>query len=148
MVEFVNACEGVDVNKTSASNECDIFHHWHFIYKRFKIQFDVCNGCHDVLMTSINLNDIAILNIRGVDYCCIINGNSRSDTVNLLLNADLTEERSNTQRKTNYFLFFIYIYIYIYIHIYIYIYIRNIYIYNIWQFWSWKTNFTKAKIQF
>ena len=41
---------------------------------------------------SIRLNDIAILNIRGVDYHCIINGISRRGTVNLLQNADLNEK--------------------------------------------------------
>ena len=44
-------------------------------------------------MMSINLNDIAILNIRGVDYRCIINRIRKSDTVDLLQNADLTEEK-------------------------------------------------------
>ena len=42
-------------------------------------------------MMSINLKDIAILNINGSDYCCNIYGNSKNDTVNLLQNVDLTE---------------------------------------------------------
>ena len=41
-------------------------------------------------MMSINFDDIAILNIRGVDVCCIINGSSKIDAVSLLKNADLT----------------------------------------------------------
>ena len=49
-------------------------------------QPDVCNGCHDVLLMSIKLNDVAILNIGGVDYCCIINGISKIVAVNLLQN--------------------------------------------------------------
>ena len=44
-------------------------------------------------MMSINLSGIAILNIWNVDYHCIINGNSKRDTVNVLQNADLTEAR-------------------------------------------------------
>ena len=32
---------------------------------------NVCNRCHDLLM-SMNLSDIAILNIKGSNYCCII----------------------------------------------------------------------------
>ena len=63
----------IDVNKTSASKEFDIWHHWYFFDKVLKFQLDVYNGCHDVLMMSINLNNIAILNIRGVDYRCTIN---------------------------------------------------------------------------
>ena len=43
-------------------------------------------------MMSINLNDIATLNINGVDYCWNINRISKSKAVNLLENADLTEK--------------------------------------------------------
>ena len=44
-------------------------------------------------MMSINLINIAILNINGADYRCIINGISKSDVVKLLQNANLTNER-------------------------------------------------------
>ena len=39
-------------------------------------------------MISMNLSDIAILNINSVDYCCIITRISKSETVNLLQKAD------------------------------------------------------------
>ena len=87
--EGIDVSEGINVNKTSASKECDICHHWHFLDKGFKFQPDVCKGCHNVLMMPIKLNDIAILNIRGVDYRCIINRISKNDAVNLLQSADL-----------------------------------------------------------
>ena len=38
-----------------------------FLGKEFNFQQDVSNGCHDVLMMSINLNNIATLNTIGVD---------------------------------------------------------------------------------
>ena len=53
---------------------------------------------HDVLSMSINLNNIAILNIQGIDYCCIINGIGKSGAVNLLQNADLTEGREELKK--------------------------------------------------
>ena len=34
-------------------------------------------------MMSMKLNDIDILNIHGVDYCCIVNGISKSEVINL-----------------------------------------------------------------
>ena len=34
--------EGIDVNKTSQSKECDICHDWYFLNKRFKFQSYVC----------------------------------------------------------------------------------------------------------
>ena len=66
----IDGSEGIDVDKTSASKECDICHCWYFLDKRFRFQLYVCNGCHDVLMMSINFDDIAILNIHSFDYCC------------------------------------------------------------------------------
>ena len=42
-------------------------------------------------MVSINLSDIAILNIHNADYCCIISGISKSGAINLMQNIDLTK---------------------------------------------------------
>ena len=61
--------EGIDVNKTSESKEYDIWHYWYFLNKGFKFQTYVSNKCHDSLMISMNLSDIAILNIESSDYC-------------------------------------------------------------------------------
>ena len=45
-------------------------------------------------MMAINLRVIliAILNIKGSDYRCIVSLTSKNDTINLLQNADLTEK--------------------------------------------------------
>ena len=43
-------------------------------------------------MMSINLSDIAILNIKSFDYRSIINLIINSETINLMQNADLTEK--------------------------------------------------------
>ena len=37
----------------------------------------------------LNLSDIAILNIKGSDYCCVISLISKNEAINLLQNADL-----------------------------------------------------------
>ena len=71
-VDRINVSEGNDVNKTSASKEFDICHYWYFLNYSFKCQPNVCNRWHDLLMMSMNLSNIAILNINGSDYCCII----------------------------------------------------------------------------
>ena len=69
----IDVSEGTDINKTSASKECDICRYRYFLNHSFRFQPNVCNRCHDLLMISINLSNIAILNIKGTDYCCIIN---------------------------------------------------------------------------
>ena len=55
--------EGITINRTSISEKFDICHYWYFLDKEFKFQPDLCKGCHDILMMSINLNAIAVLNI-------------------------------------------------------------------------------------
>ena len=84
--------EGTDVNKTSASKECDICHYWYFLNYSFKFQPIVCNRCYDLLMMSMNLSDIAILNINCSDYRCIISLINKNEAMNLIQNADLTEK--------------------------------------------------------
>ena len=68
----IDVSEGIDVNKTSASKECDICHYWYFLNYSFKFQPNVCNRCHDLLMMSMNLSDIPILNIKGSDYAVLL----------------------------------------------------------------------------
>ena len=60
----IEVFEGTNVNKTSASKECDVCHYWYFLNFSFKFEPNVCNRCHDLLIVSMNLSDIAILNIR------------------------------------------------------------------------------------
>ena len=64
----IDASEGVDVNKTSTPKECDICHYWYLFNYNFKFQPNVWNRYHDLLMMSMNLSNIAILNIKGSDY--------------------------------------------------------------------------------
>ena len=56
----IDVSEGIDVNKTSASKDYDICHYWYFLNYSFKFQTNACNRCHDLLMMSMNLRDIAI----------------------------------------------------------------------------------------
>ena len=72
---------------------------------RFKFQPYICNGCHDVLIMSMNLDDIAILNINGADYRCVIAGTSKTEVINLMQNIDFSEKKKQKiiKYKKNYF---------------------------------------------
>ena len=48
----INVSEGIVVNKTSGSKECDVCHYCYFLSKVFKFQQNVCNRCYDLLMMS------------------------------------------------------------------------------------------------
>ena len=84
----IDVSEGIDVSKTIASKECIICLYYYSFEKGFKFQTNVCNECHDVLMMSMNLNDIAVLNIRNFGYLILIKGISESEAVYLLRNID------------------------------------------------------------
>ena len=46
-----------------------------------------------------NLSDVAILNIKGSDYCCIIILISKNEAINLMQNADLAKKKRNIKHK-------------------------------------------------
>ena len=45
---------------------------------------EVCNGCHDISMMVYKLENIAILNVKGIDYRCVIWNMGRNDAVSRL----------------------------------------------------------------
>ena len=45
----IDVSEGIDLNKTSASKECELCHYWFFRDIGFKSEEHVCNRCHDLL---------------------------------------------------------------------------------------------------
>ena len=47
------------------------------------VQPTVCNRCHNLSMMSINLSDIAVLNIQASDYHSVISLISKSKAINL-----------------------------------------------------------------
>ena len=73
----IDVSEGTDISKTSASKEYNIYHYWYFLDEGFMFQPHVCYRCHDVLVMSMNLSNIAFLKIHGVEYRCIITRISR-----------------------------------------------------------------------
>ena len=97
--------EEIGVNKTSASKECDVCHYWYFSNYSFTFQSNICNRCHDLLMMSMNFSDIAILNIKGSDYRCIISLITKNETINLLQNTNLTEKKLEHHKFKKYKLF-------------------------------------------
>ena len=67
----IDVSEEIVIKKTSASKEWGICHYWYFLNYSFKFQLNICNRCHDLLMMSMNFINIAILNMKASDYCCI-----------------------------------------------------------------------------
>ena len=52
----IDISEEIDVNKVSASKECDNCHYWYLWNYSFTFQPNACNRYHDLLMMPINLS--------------------------------------------------------------------------------------------
>ena len=78
-VSKIDVSEGIDVNKTSESKECEICHYWFFKDFGFKFEEHVCNRCHDLLTMAHSLKNIAILNTKGATFRCLLMGISENE---------------------------------------------------------------------
>ena len=85
--EKIDASEGIDVNKTSASKECELCHYWFFKDIGFKFEEHVCNKCHDLLAMAYSLKNIAILRAKGATFRCIFIGISKNEGLKRLNNS-------------------------------------------------------------
>ena len=83
----INVSEGIDVNKTSASEECELCHNQFFKDVGFQFEKHVCNGCHDLLTMAYSLKNIAILSAKGATFKCVLMGTSKNEGLKRLNNS-------------------------------------------------------------
>ena len=83
--------EVTDLGKSNNSKECMICEYWFFFNHGFKFQDYVCNGCHGLTMSSVNISNIAIITSKSVDYRCIIHNVSKLEAINLLKSSVLED---------------------------------------------------------
>ena len=90
MLEYdrIDISEGIDINRTNASKECDICHYWYFLDKNFNYQPYLCNGCHDLIQKVMNFNDVAIVSVKGNDYRIHFWYMSQYNAINIMNNSD------------------------------------------------------------
>ena len=90
--EKIDISEEIDTNKTSKLKECMFWHYWHFKNIGYKFESNVCNKCHDILITAYEWKNITMVIVKGVDYRCILWGISRNETPNILYNFALEDK--------------------------------------------------------
>ena len=93
MLEYdrIDISKGIDINKTSASKECGIYHYWHFKDIGYKYEPYLCNGCPDLMQKTINFNDIVIVSIKGNDYRIPFWYMSQDNAINIMQNSSLND---------------------------------------------------------
>ena len=94
MLEYykIDISEGIDVDKTNKSKECDICHYWYFLDKSFNYEKYSCNGCHDLMQKAMNFNDVAIASIKGNDYRIHFWYMIKNDAAVLMTNSNLNDK--------------------------------------------------------
>ena len=90
----IDVSEGIDVNKTSASKECELCHYWFFKDIGFKFDEHVCNGCHYLLTMAYSLKNIAVLSAKGATFRCLLMGINKNEELKKLNNSVIYDRRA------------------------------------------------------
>ena len=95
MLEYdrIDISEGIDVNKTRLSKECDICHCWYFKDIGFKYEPYLCNGCHDLMQKAMSVNNVAIAYIKESAYRIPFWYMSTDDAINIMNGSNLVNKR-------------------------------------------------------
>ena len=88
----IDISEGIYINNTNASKECDIGLCWYFLDKNFNYERYLCNGCHNLMQKAMNLNDVAIVSIKGNDYRIQFCHMSKNDAISIMHNSNLNDK--------------------------------------------------------
>ena len=95
MLEYdrIDISEGIAVNKTNLSKECDICHYLYFKNIAFKFEPYLCNGCHDLMQKAISFNNVAIVYVNGSAYRIHFWYMSIDDAINIMHGSNLVDKR-------------------------------------------------------
>ena len=87
----IDVSEGIDVNKASASKECDICHYLEDIGLKYEPY--LCNGCHDLIQKAMSFNDVAIVYVKGSAYRIIFWYMSKNDAISIMNNSNFVDKK-------------------------------------------------------
>ena len=91
--EKKDVSEGIDVNKTSASKECEYCHYWFFKDIGFRFEEHIFNIYHNLLTMACSLKNITILSAKGTTFRCLLIGTSKNEVLKKLNNSVTYDKR-------------------------------------------------------
>ena len=96
MLEYdrIDISEGIDVNKTNLSKECELCHYWYFKNVGFKYESYFCNGCHDLMQKAISFNNIVVVYVKWNVHRINFKYMSKDDAINIMNGSNLDDKRS------------------------------------------------------
>ena len=96
MLEYdrIDNSEGIDSTRNKlVSRECSVCHFWFFIDKNFNFDDRLCNGCHDMNIKAVSLNNLAIVYVGNKVYRINFPFMTKDEAINSIKNAVIIDKR-------------------------------------------------------
>ena len=90
----INISEGIDINKCGeTSREYSLCKFYYFLDKNFKYGPYLCDGCYDMFMKTVSMQNLIIINHNRNYYRVIFAFMTKKDAYNLIKNAVIRGEK-------------------------------------------------------
>ena len=89
----IDVSEGIDINKTNASKECDICHYQYFKEIGFKYEPCLCNSYHDLIEKATSFNDVAVVYVKRSAYRIRFWYKRKNDAISIIKNFNLNNKK-------------------------------------------------------
>ena len=96
MLEYdrIDNSEGIDSTRNKlVSKECLVCHFWYFIDKNFNFDVILCNGCRDMNIKAVSLNNLAIVYVGNKVYRINFAFMTKDEAINLIKNSVIIDKR-------------------------------------------------------
>ena len=96
MLEYdrIDISESIDIKKRKeTSRECSLCKFYYFLDKNFSYGSYLCNGCHDMSLKAISMQNVAIINHNGNHYRVNFAFMRKKNAFNLIKNAVIIDKK-------------------------------------------------------
>ena len=96
MLEYdrIDISEGININKCEEkSRRCILCKFYYFLDKNFKYGPYLCNGCYDMSMKAVSMQNLTIINHNGNHHRVNFAFISKKDAYNLIKNAIIIDKK-------------------------------------------------------
>ena len=96
MLEYdrIDISEGIDINKCEkTSRRCSLCKFYYFLDKNFSYGLFLCNGCYDMSLKAVSMQNVTIFNHNGNHYGVNFAFISKKDAYNLIKNATIIDKK-------------------------------------------------------
>ena len=96
MLEYdrIDISEGTDITKCKeTSRECSLCKFYYFLDKNFNYGPYLCDGCYDMSMKAVSMENLTVINHNGNHYRVNCAFKSKKDAYGLVKNAVIMDEK-------------------------------------------------------